>query len=584
MKSGHNILGLVVTATLVVQIGVFNTTVSEKTASLEKSRQTIESQGETIKGVAEQYESLLGLTQSVLVPYCNGGGELLSEARLGLDPFTRTKTLTIDMMQHIGLDLVEQFAGVLPSNSAGIVLASEGALEIHVQDREISFHNLDEEQVWKLRFELFLRQGGDASLCRVALNLHFSDPAELPAGWEVTNVFGRAGMAHGEFSLPYGTEFVGGSLWTSDCTNNNVSILDLAGNMNGVVEGLPDDPLFNTPADIKIRNNKLYVVSENSHLLQVFDIDSPNVVNENAVITTRVFDSDNGSVEMIYPLGIAIGGGRIAITDGKSRVIGLDEDLKVQWVSDNSGAHNPYVWSNPYYIEYHPQMEMFVASNQSQSEMAIVDLDGKKVRAFGQGVVSSPFELGISPNGNIFVSDAYENKAFIFDYQSDFSSFEEFVFPDSFGVPKTMTSISDSEFVVGFVGNGTAYFAVFKNSLHDQLRTFDASPSVADGALGDRLGSQSEVPANHFNVHKAGYATYVKNCMSCHETGMFGAPRRGNPESWDKFPRNINSLLAALKQGDGVATRNGGCVTCSDAELLQAIKFMLPAKWERTGY
>ena len=121
---------------LVVQIGVFNTTVSGKTASLEKSRQTIESQGETIKGVAEQYESLLGLTQSVLVPYCNGGGELLSEARLGLDPFTRTKTLTIDMMQHIGLDLVEQFAGVLPSNSAGIVLASEGALEIHVQDRK----------------------------------------------------------------------------------------------------------------------------------------------------------------------------------------------------------------------------------------------------------------------------------------------------------------------------------------------------------------------------------------------------------------------------------------------------------------
>lgn len=86
MKSGHNILGLVVTATLVVQIGVFNTTVTslksdivEKTASLEKSRQTIESQGETIKGVSEQYESLLGLTQSVLVPYCNGGGELPSE-------------------------------------------------------------------------------------------------------------------------------------------------------------------------------------------------------------------------------------------------------------------------------------------------------------------------------------------------------------------------------------------------------------------------------------------------------------------------------------------------------------------------
>ena len=107
-----------------------------------------------------------------------------------------------------------------------------------------------------------------------------------------------------------------------------------------------------------------------------------------------------------------------------------------------------------------------------------------------------------------------------------------------------MTSISDSEFVVGFVGNGTAaYFAVFKNSLHDQLRTFDASPSVADGALGDRLGSQSEVPANHFNVHKAGYATYVMNCMSCHETGMFGAPRRGNRKAGTSFRGTLIHFL-----------------------------------------
>ena len=92
MKPGNIILGLVVAATLVVQIGLLNATVtsltSEKKASAERAQQTIEIQGKTINDVWQQYESLVGLMQSVLVPYCNGSSDVLSEARLGLDLFT----------------------------------------------------------------------------------------------------------------------------------------------------------------------------------------------------------------------------------------------------------------------------------------------------------------------------------------------------------------------------------------------------------------------------------------------------------------------------------------------------------------
>ena len=380
MKTSPNfIFCLFIIVMLAIQGGLSNSTITfmenENTkveSSLKKARSTIEEQGQTIDLIMKEYSELLTGLSTSLVPYCEGIERTLPEALFGLEPFNRKKTVSINMLQKIGFEQLKRFAAAFPTEAQTNIL-------IDIQDDKISFQSSAEEQVRNQQFVVFLAQEIGQPICQLKLAMHFSDPAKLAPGWRASHIFGRAGLAHGEFSLPYGTEFVEQMFWSSDCTNNNISVLDLQGNLKGVVKGTADEPLFNTPADIKIRDKKLYVVSENSNLLQVFDLESPNAVNESAVITTNSFEGDQGLIEMIYPLGIAIGGGHVAITDGKSRIIGLDKNLKVRWVSDNSGSHNPFTWNNPYYIEYHPLLNVFVVSNQTEGEMAIVDISGKKL-------------------------------------------------------------------------------------------------------------------------------------------------------------------------------------------------------------
>lgn len=74
-----------------------------------------------------------------------------------------------------------------------------------------------------------------------------------------------------------------------------------------------------------------------------------------------------------------------------------------------------------------------------------------------------------------------------------------------------------------------------------------------------------------------GEQTYQRFCISCHASGVSGAPPVGNPEAW--APR--------IAQGDGLMLKRtiegfpsagmpprGMCVACTDQELLDAIHYM----------
>lgn len=74
-----------------------------------------------------------------------------------------------------------------------------------------------------------------------------------------------------------------------------------------------------------------------------------------------------------------------------------------------------------------------------------------------------------------------------------------------------------------------------------------------------------------------GEQTYLRFCFSCHAAGIAGAPRTGDPEAWSRrLEQGRDALLQATI--DGVPPSmpaRGLCRQCTDAELAEAIDFMI---------
>jgi len=74
-----------------------------------------------------------------------------------------------------------------------------------------------------------------------------------------------------------------------------------------------------------------------------------------------------------------------------------------------------------------------------------------------------------------------------------------------------------------------------------------------------------------------GEQTYQRFCISCHSSGISGAPPVGNAQAW--APRLAQGDEALLKHTiEGMPSAGmppkGMCVACSDQELMDAIHFM----------
>lgn len=74
-----------------------------------------------------------------------------------------------------------------------------------------------------------------------------------------------------------------------------------------------------------------------------------------------------------------------------------------------------------------------------------------------------------------------------------------------------------------------------------------------------------------------GQLTYQRFCISCHSSGVSGAPPLGNAVAW--APRIAQGEAMLLKHTvDGMPSSGmpprGMCGACSDQELLDAIHFM----------
>lgn len=73
-----------------------------------------------------------------------------------------------------------------------------------------------------------------------------------------------------------------------------------------------------------------------------------------------------------------------------------------------------------------------------------------------------------------------------------------------------------------------------------------------------------------------GEAVYQKACKNCHATGVANAPKFGDSQAWaPRIAKGRDALFGSVKNGLNVMPPKGGCMTCSDEELRNAVEYMV---------
>ena len=479
----------------------------------------------------------------------------------------------------IGLNLFGELANVNLMNLERMSVENTGPSSFVVSATQAyEDETFAADFVFKIEFDDDTTPG-----CNLPVRLHFSQKLEdsLP-GYRTTRVIGRSGQGFGLFSLPYGTEFFGRLIFVSDCSNENVSLFSSDGEFFGAFSEFGSRMgKLDTPADIKVFNDKIYVVEELNHRVQVFDLNGAAVDIFGAYEESE--DDPGAFIDKFnHPLGIAISDDQIAIVDyGNNRILGYDHNWNYRWVSGNSSEDETFEWVSPYYIEYSRQSDLFVVSNRKADELALISPSGEKLRTLGTDMLRRPHEVAIDPDGNILVADYGNYRLVKFLIESDFAEYHAIQFPKSFGLPKTVAVNETGEIALGFVGNGLAYFLLFTPE-SDGTQTEDSfweSPFDEQLWIGafESFGSRSDTTQH---APRSAARVYSQYCSQCHEGGRYGAPSRGNMEAWEKFPKDLSKLLQLAKAGKGAMIPNGGCLDCTDELLVETIQFMLPMSWE----
>ncbi len=77
-----------------------------------------------------------------------------------------------------------------------------------------------------------------------------------------------------------------------------------------------------------------------------------------------------------------------------------------------------------------------------------------------------------------------------------------------------------------------------------------------------------------------GQAVYDASCATCHKTGLMGAPKLGDKAAWAPRIKKGNKVLVdnatnGFKGAVGMMPAKGGKATLSDAEIANAVAFMI---------
>ncbi len=70
-------------------------------------------------------------------------------------------------------------------------------------------------------------------------------------------------------------------------------------------------------------------------------------------------------------------------------------------------------------------------------------------------------------------------------------------------------------------------------------------------------------------------AKYASSCAVCHNSGVAGAPKKGDANTWKtRLALGEQTLLNSVKKGKGAMPAMGLCPDCSDAQLSALIQYL----------
>lgn len=117
---------------------------------------------------------------------------------------------------------------------------------------------------------------------------------------------------------------------------------------------------------------------------------------------------------------------------------------------------------------------------------------------------------------------------------------------------------------------GTSILTVMKSIATIIVTIAAAALALAACALGSK-GERAD-DANAVN----GEAAYLEYCATCHDDGMFGAPRMGEPMDWEVRSSLWQAVLMEhARQGYYDMPARGGRSDLSDETINAAAEFML---------
>jgi cytochrome c5 len=73
-----------------------------------------------------------------------------------------------------------------------------------------------------------------------------------------------------------------------------------------------------------------------------------------------------------------------------------------------------------------------------------------------------------------------------------------------------------------------------------------------------------------------GKGTYEKTCAVCHGAGVAGAPKLGDKAAWaPRIKQGEATLVATVIKGKGAMPPKGGAANLSDADIKDAVAYMV---------
>ena len=74
----------------------------------------------------------------------------------------------------------------------------------------------------------------------------------------------------------------------------------------------------------------------------------------------------------------------------------------------------------------------------------------------------------------------------------------------------------------------------------------------------------------------SGKQVYDISCMACHETGAAGAPKLNDKNAWaPRVKQGKKTLIKHVVEGYKLMPAKGGCMQCSDDDIVAAVNYML---------